>query len=389
MNQRILVLLAVQPSVSHYRAPFVRALLEQPDIEFELVGRINRGAGATSDPLVASDDILTRVTALRRMHLFRALFWDRGLVTAVRRTSAAAIVIEGNVYGLSNWVAIGVARIRQRHVVLWGHAWKRPERGVKLVLRRFFYGLADGHLTYGEWAPAYAGSVGLDSSTFMPVFNSIYQSDLIAMQTPRNARPSVEGALSLIYSGRLTPRHRVHQAIEAVCALNDKGHDVRLTIVGDGPESTRLTELAGDTTRVAFLGAVYDSAVLGQLYAEADFALSPGATGLNVIQALGFGVPVIAASGDPQSGPEVEAVEDGVTGVLYASRDASAGLERTILRAINMRDESYAELSAKGLQIVAARYTSEAQAAAVNVALAQLLTDARKLGADAGPNDRA
>ncbi|MEU4016780.1 glycosyltransferase family 4 protein [Microbacterium sp. NPDC028030] len=375
MTAPMRVLLAVQPSVSHYRAPFVQSLVEQDRIDFELVGRVNRTMGTSGDPESANDEVLQRVGELRRVGLFRALYWDRGLVPRVFRTSAQAIVLEGNVYGLSNWIAIAVARLRRRRVVFWGHAWKRPESGAKLRLRRTFYGLADGHLTYGEWAPAFAGTVGLDARTFVPVFNSIYPRREIVSETPRAHRPSPSGRLSLVYSGRLTVRHKADDAVSAVIAANAQGHDVRLTLIGDGPERERLEELARDDEKIELRGAVYDLDELREVYRKADFAVSPGATGLNVIQALGFAVPVIAACGDPQSGPEIEAVQEGVTGVLYPATAGLEGLVQSIAATAAMPDEVYSALSAAGRALVEERYTAERHASAVVSALGQLLGD--------------
>ncbi|QYM65217.1 MULTISPECIES: glycosyltransferase family 4 protein [unclassified Microbacterium] len=374
------VLLAVQPSVSHYRAPFVQSLVEQDRIDFELVGRVNRTMGTSGDPESANDEVLARVGELRRAGLFRALYWDRGLVPRVFRTSAQAIVLEGNVYGVSNWVAIAVARVRRRKVVFWGHAWKRPESGAKLRLRRTFYALADGHLTYGEWAPAYAGTVGLDARTFVPVFNSIYPRREIVSESPRTHRPTRSGGLSLVYSGRLTARHKADDAVSAVIAANAQGHDVRLILIGDGPERERLEELAREDEKIELRGALYDLDELREVYRKADFAVSPGATGLNVIQALGFAVPVIAASGDPQSGPEIEAVQEGVTGVLYPAAAGTEGLSRAIAATAAMPDEVYSELSTAGRALVEERYTAERHASAVVSALGQLLGATESVG---------
>lgn len=371
MSDSIRVLVAVQPSVSHYRAPFVRALLDQAEIDVELVGRINRTNTGNGDPVAASEDVVARVGELHRRTLLRAVHWDRGLIPKVLRTTAEVVVLEGNVYGVSNWVAIGLARLRRRNVILWGHAWKRPEQGVKLAVRRFFYGLADGHLTYGEWAPNFARAVGLNRK-FLPVYNSIYPERIVQQSQARTNAPSAGDSLNLIYSGRLTARHNVAQAILAVLALNSTGHDAKLVVVGDGPERQRLDELASESDQIEFVGAVYDHAQLARLYAKADFAVSPGASGLNVIQALSFGVPVVAAEGDPQSGPEIEAVVLGRTGLLYPAGDLAELTD--VLRAL-ARDgqDGYSALSAGALALVRDRYTAEAQAAAVARAVRQIV----------------
>lgn len=373
MPRPITVLLAVQPSVSHYRAPFVQSLLEQAGIELELVGRVNRSMRSDADPAAATDDILSQVGELRRVGLFRALYWDRGLLSRILRTSAEAVVLEGNVYGISNWVSIAVARLRRRKVVFWGHAWKRPEAGAKLRLRRTFYRLADGHLTYGEWAPKFAGSIGLDARTFLPVFNSIYPLREIIGEAPRARRRSPGHAITLIYSGRLTARHKVDEAISAVLRASEQGHDVRLVIVGGGAERARLEGLADGSDRIVFRGAVYALDELRELYRDADFAVSPGATGLNVIQALGFAVPVIAAEGDPQSGPEIEVVRDGITGILYPTAGGYAELMKAVIDAGSLSDDVYAAYSRAGRDAVEERYTAEVHAAAVVGALRQLL----------------
>ncbi|MFS2242859.1 glycosyltransferase family 4 protein [Microbacterium sp. OR16] len=375
MSENLRVLLAVQPSVSHYRAPFVRALLAQTEIDFELVGRVNHSASATADPVAASDAVLEHVQELRRVPVLRALYWDRGLVGAVCRTSARAIVIEGNVYGLSNWVAIAIARIRRRRVVFWGHAWKRPESGVKLALRKFFYRCADAHLTYGNWAVAYAASVGLESNRFIPVYNSIYPGDVIAAQKVRDSRRTQSNTLRLMYSGRLTPRHCVDRLIVAVRALSAEGYGVHLDIVGDGPEATRLQELSNGSMCITFHGAVYDPYKLQKLYGDVEFAVSPGASGLNVIQALGFGVPVVAAEGDPQSGPELEAVRHRETGILYSASQGVNGLKRALVVASRTDSLTYRRLSENGIRVVKSRYSADIHARAVVAALVSMLDE--------------
>ncbi|UNK70116.1 glycosyltransferase family 4 protein [Microbacterium sp. H1-D42] len=363
----------VQPSMSHYREPLVRELLGQDTFEYELIGRINRSAGEVGPtPKGASTELTSRVSELRRRELVRALFWDSGLVMRVFRTDARAVVLEGNIYGVSNWIAVPVARMRKMKVIFWGHGWKRPESGMKLRVRRLFYQLADGHLTYGDWAREYAAQVGLNSSVFFPVYNSIYrQTDLETMAT--RAGREDRGCISLVYSGRLTPRHRVDQAIELVKKMSDDGASVRLKIIGDGQERQRLEEMASGYAEIEFLGAAYDRSFLESAYSDADFAISPGATGLNVIQALGFGVPVIAASGDPQSGPELEAVRNGETGVRYMREDGIEGLMRAVNHASNLTDAQYAAMSVAGQTLAIDKYSAEAHASAITDGLRRLV----------------
>ena len=51
------------------------------------------------------------------------------------------------------------------------------------------------------------------------------------------------GGGGAVVLARLTPQKRVHLAIEAVAALAAAGHELPLTIIGDGPERAGLERL--------------------------------------------------------------------------------------------------------------------------------------------------
>ena len=94
---------------------------------------------------------------------------------------------------------------------------------------------------------------------------------------------------------------------------------MKLQVAGAGPELPRLTELArklGIAERCTFHGAVAD---MRQFYTNIDCLLHPPVTeafGLVAIEAAAHGCPVIAAAVDGLP----EAVEEGVSGVVYRSR---------------------------------------------------------------------
>jgi glycosyltransferase involved in cell wall biosynthesis len=104
----------------------------------------------------------------------------------------------------------------------------------------------------------------------------------------------------------LVPYKRVETAIEA-CRLAG----VRLTIVGRGPEESRLRQLAGPD--VEFLGWVSDETIRN-LYGTAAAVLLPGREdfGMVPVEAQACGTPVVAL----RAGGACETVLDGVTGVL-------------------------------------------------------------------------
>ena len=130
-----------------------------------------------------------------------------------------------------------------------------------------------------------------------------------------------DGGLLLAFAGRLVEQKDLGLLLVAVAAIPD----VRLALLGDGPERGRLeaeSTRLGLGDRVRFLGGGDRDAVL-RLFAAADVAvLSSSWENFphTVVEALAVGAPVVATA----VGGVPEVVEDGVNGLLVPPRDATA-----------------------------------------------------------------
>jgi glycosyltransferase involved in cell wall biosynthesis len=111
--------------------------------------------------------------------------------------------------------------------------------------------------------------------------------------------PWSTGGGGAVVIARLSAQKRVHLAIETVAFLASCGHDLPLTIVGDGPERLPLERLAdklGVAAFVSFAGAV-PSAEVPSYLESADLMIFPAygeGFGLVAAEALMAGVPVVA-----------------------------------------------------------------------------------------------
>ncbi len=134
----------------------------------------------------------------------------------------------------------------------------------------------------------------------------------------------------VIVVGRLVRRKNLGVLIEALADLGRA--DMRLLVVGDGPEQKPLEALArerGLTGQVEFRGFVPEQ-VKYQLLANADIFALPSlheAFGLVYLEAMHCGLPVIAA----MPGGQEDYLEEGVTGFLMAPDDR-AGLTQALAR---------------------------------------------------------
>jgi glycosyltransferase involved in cell wall biosynthesis len=125
----------------------------------------------------------------------------------------------------------------------------------------------------------------------------------------------------LAFAGRLTAQKELGLALEALATVDD----VRLAILGDGPERQALERRAhelGLNGRVRFLGGGARDDVL-RLFRAADAAILPSAWENfphTVVEALAVGTPVVATA----VGGVPEVVHDGENGLLVPPGDSDA-----------------------------------------------------------------
>ena len=111
---------------------------------------------------------------------------------------------------------------------------------------------------------------------------------------------------SIVCIGRLSSEKRPATAIETVRELNRRGTDVRLTMIGDGPERAALERAAGGLP-VSFVGHIDDRDRLAALIRSADAAIAPcpyETFGLGALEALACGTPIVV----PDAGALAELV---------------------------------------------------------------------------------
>lgn len=129
-------------------------------------------------------------------------------------------------------------------------------------------------------------------------------------------------SLNAICVGRLSPEKGQAGLIEAVARLRADGRDVRLTLVGDGPDRATLqahVRAAGLDTVVSFVGRLDERRTLEAIAASDVLVSSSFMEGLPVVlmEAMALGRPVIA----PLVAGVPELVEDGINGLLFIAAD--------------------------------------------------------------------
>jgi glycosyltransferase involved in cell wall biosynthesis len=197
----------------------------------------------------------------------------------------------------------------------------RKIEAAKLVACVSYFGRAQGMRLVGSdhWAKMHVVRCGLPFDRLPP------------------SEPTRANDRTLICVGRLSPEKGQAGLLKAFARLGKRHQDVRLRLVGDGPDRRVLEQLAGElglSDRVTFLGRLSEADTLVEITRSDLLVLPSFMEGLPIVlmEAMALGVPVVASrvAGIP------ELVEDGTGGMLFAPSDWD-GLAQCIERLLTDR----------------------------------------------------
>ena len=221
-----------------------------------------------------------------------AMAW--GLARAMRRADAIHVRCPGNL-GLMGAVMAPLfsRRLVAKYAAQWngsaGEPWSM--RMQRAVLRSRWW---KGPVTvYGTW-PGSARHV-------IPFFTSLLTAEQLERAQASARRPRRGPELRVVYTGRLSKAKNVDVLLRAVARVRAAGHEVSVTVVGEGPERMALEQLAGSFGMAAhteFTGGLTFDEVLGQLEAADALVLASETEGWpkSIAEGMAFGLACIGSN---------------------------------------------------------------------------------------------
>lgn len=150
-----------------------------------------------------------------------------------------------------------------------------------------------------------------------------FQNIAVVMNAARPVREdkgcSKEAAPTIVFLGRLRRTKRPHDAVEIFRTAQKSIPDLKLWIIGRGPEDESLKKTADGLGGVTFWGWV-DTEKKSELLRRAHLLLVPGLRegfGINVLEAAFVGVPSVGYAVPGLT----DSIRHGETGYLVASKD--------------------------------------------------------------------
>jgi glycosyltransferase involved in cell wall biosynthesis len=331
----VAILTNVLPS---YRAGFYDRLFSRQDLTVDVYCQSHlpgMNVRTIHDRYPDRVRIVKALSADREAIVWQHLPWRRILF------SYDVVFVDGNPRIVSHALAATLLRMLRRNVVLWtmGHSYRSNSVTEQLRLRwtRMFRSIllyTDPEvesLRRRRFSTNYLNATnnGLDQQKIDTIVSTWDQSRLMSWRRSKQ----LDGRTLVLSCSRLDPKNRFDLLIEALPAISRAVPNVLWCAIGGGPEQVRLMEAAaaaGVADRVRFVGELYEESELAPWFLSAQLFIHPGAIGLSLFHAFGYGLPVVTHGRAERHGPEFCAFVDEATGRIFRDNDAGSLAETVI-----------------------------------------------------------
>lgn len=343
----------VYKSLPQYRVALferARARLAAEGVVFELVyGQPIRADMARADArhLPWATTVQNRELRLGR----RALLWQPVLGCLHR---GDLVVVEQASKLLVNYLLLLAQRLGLFDVVFWGHGRTLHASWVGEFVKRWVSRRPHWWFAYTAGTREIVVANGYPPERVTVLENAV-DTDALAAAARDCSRSTPRVAGRVAFVGSLYREKGLEFLMESCSLVRAARPDLGLLIIGDGPDSRRVTDWAAEHAWVEYLGPRFGADLVSQLV-TANLLLVPGAVGLVVLDAFATECPLVTIAGDDH-GPEVEYLEDGVNGRVLPAGTTAADYARVVTHLL-ADDTAIARLRL-GCRASAARYTME------------------------------
>ncbi|WP_425077403.1 glycosyltransferase family 4 protein [Psychroserpens sp. S379A] len=312
----LLKILWLSPNFNHYKARFLNHLAADTDIQLTILsgsGRLNVG-----------DQELTNDWNFEHIKL-NVLKKDYGRSKLVKGKLKAIfddydwIMIPAEKKNLPLFLYTLKLRRLNKEVRLfsYNHPVLRSGNGKITVfdkwITKFYFRKLNRVVFYTEHSCQWALKNGLVRNNKAYWANNTV--DNIEIKKHYTYQLPPENSNTIVFIGRLIPSKRVPDLITYFTALKKETPNIKLEIIGDGPESYHIKSALQSNTNIVWHGTLIDEASISPIMTRAALVFIPGHSGLSVNHAFSYGRPYVTLKG-PSHAPELQYLEEGKTGYI-------------------------------------------------------------------------
>jgi Glycosyltransferase len=330
-----------------YRADFYRRILASKDFECHV---FCQKAVPGADVGTAAHLFPGRVTVVNAVSVANERIAWQTLPHAKIRANFDMCFIYGNPRVVSGVLLSWVLRALGMPVVIWGQAHtagaSRISERIRLAWWRGFPNLfvyTDDEVHYlRDRGFAHQLIIGMNNGLDQAMLDSAAAKWTDAHLVEWRSREGLGQNLILLSCARLVGKNQFDLMIDALPALLEVHPTLIWCVVGNGPEQEQIENRAkkrGVARAILWKGPLYDEDDLAPWFMSSEVLVHPGAVGLTLLHAFGYGLPVVTHDDRSQQMPEIAALREGTNGVLFRRGDVRSLVESLlgILRAPAVR----------------------------------------------------
>ncbi|MBL8099153.1 MAG: glycosyltransferase family 4 protein [Anaerolineales bacterium] len=285
MNQFKGKLALQQRVLPSYRVPFFDLLASHCENSMTLFAGMPR-----QEEMIASGQTqIAKYVEAKNIHLLGGKFYlcyQQGFINWLEESNPDALIVEANPRYLSTPLAVNWMHKRGRKVIGWGLGAPKQNWFWKRFVHQF-----DAMIAYSQRGADEYAQLGFPREKIFVAHNSVSSKP----EKIDNRPLTIIDHTTILFVGRLQNRKRIDSLIRACAEIK---LNLRLIIVGDGPERENLQTLAKEIyPSTEFIGAKH-GVELKPYFEKSDLFVLPGTGGLAVQEAMSYGLPVIVAKGD-------------------------------------------------------------------------------------------
>ena len=308
-------ILWLAPNFNHYKARFLNHLAKEDDVDLTILSGTGRDSMGDQEISESWSFNQVKVNVSKK---------DFGRSKVVKQEFK-------KIFNNYDWILVPAEKknlplflyaIKQRRanksvrLFSYNHAKLKSKNGIygflDLTLSKFFNRKLDHVLYYTEEASKLAVQQKLVAPEKAFWANNTLDNTEIEKYYSFQQPPE---ELTILFIGRLIPSKRIEDVLQYYIALKLKFNQLKLEIIGDGPEQHFVKSALNKDSNIIWHGTLVDESKIAPIMARSSVVFIPGLSGLSINHAFAYGRPYITLKAD-KHGPEISYLENGENGYI-------------------------------------------------------------------------
>ena len=315
-------ILWIAPNLNHYKARFLNRLNKSPDLEIVVLsGGELRDAGHLQHTEGNVFEQINVKAVKKNFHYKANVYLTILRLLLSRKFEIVLMPLEKKLVLLVFFLWL-MKFFLNFQLVSYNHPTMRSGNNSKifseLLLTKILFIFYDKIIFYTQKSLFWALKEKLLSSSKAYYANNTLDTELIWKNYSFSI--NTNAPKSLLFIGRLIPNKRLALLFSYYEELKKQLPDLRLIIIGDGPEAPFVDEISRKDENIIWKGAIIDEEKISQEMKKAHVVFIPGHSGLSIVHGFCYGKPFITSKVYKNHPPEIDYLKDNYNGLFLSGK---------------------------------------------------------------------